>query len=410
VPSNPVFINFYWPSEDEIDDYFPMKGLSKDVRLKIKNLGLKHLPVTVNLRPIVDVGFTGDALYCLPGQNVSIDLKAYDPEGFPVTVFRRAGQIGTIERNRFTARIPSTDQDKIYRVHFIFSDGTGGYTGKQIKLLVVKERYTLPEDWAVTVMGQVQSAVHVNYDENTFTFGKQLLDRQASPMQGTFVFQPIHRAADLMCRIPWTNAGTEMALMITNTLDDFSRRSGIGFFKGKISAMLKSRERGQPYQWDVQRSDKPEYFRLTLRDDLVAAYISADNKTWEQVMVGRTEFFKQCYAGLIYRGNPWATGVCQWLSSSRPSLPILTTDNKTSKEQDGYNGPLEITIASPDQGTDIRYTLDGSEPTAKSQMYLGPIKLTQAGRHEIRVKAFQGGLAQDTAIAVYHLKPVTDKP
>ena len=138
VPSNPVFINFYWPSEDEVDDYFPMKGLSKDARLKIKKLGLKRLPVTVNLRPIVDVGFTGDTLHCLPGQNVSIDLKAHDPEGFPVTVFRRAGQIGTIEQNRFTARIPSTDQDKIYRVHFIFSDGTGGYTGKQIKLLVAK--------------------------------------------------------------------------------------------------------------------------------------------------------------------------------------------------------------------------------------------------------------------------------
>lgn len=262
----------------------------------------------------------------------------------------------------------------------------------------------------MTVLGQVQSAVHVSYDEGTFSFGKQLLDRQTSPMQGTFVFQPVPRAADLMCRIPRTNAGTEMALMITNTLDGFSRRSGIGFFQGKISAIMKSRERGQPYQWDAKRSDKPEYFRLTLRDDFVAAYISADNKTWEQVMVGRTDFFKQCYAGLIYRGDPWDTGVCQWLPSSGSALPILTADNKTPEEQNRYNGPLEITVASPDQGTDIRYTLDGSEPTAQSQMYRGPIKLIQAGRHEIRVKAFQGGLAQDTAIAVYHLKTVTDKP
>jgi hypothetical protein len=410
VPSNPLFINFYWPNENEADDYFPMKGLSKDAHRKVKSLGLKRLPATVNLRPIVDVGFAGDALRCLPGQNVSVDLSAHDPEGFPVTVVRRAGQIGTIERGRFAASIPATDQDKIYRVHFIFSDGTGGYTGKQIKLIVAKQRDSLPEDWAVTVLGKVQRAVHVSYDGCTFAFGKQPLDRKTSPMQGTFVFQPVPGAADLMCRIPRTNAGTEMALMITNTLDGFSRRCGIGFFQGKISAIMKSREHGRAYQWDAKRTDKREYFRLTLRDALVAAYISTDSKTWEQVIVGRADFFKQCYGGLIYKGDPWDTGVCQWLPSSGSALPILTTGGKRPDKQDRYNGPLEITVTSPDQGTIIRYTLDGSEPTARSQTYRGPIKLTQAGRHEIRVKAFQAGLAQDTTIAAYHLKPVTDKP
>ncbi|UCG56487.1 MAG: chitobiase/beta-hexosaminidase C-terminal domain-containing protein, partial [Phycisphaerales bacterium] len=164
------------------------------------------------------------------------------------------------------------------------------------------------------------------------------------------------------------------------------------------------------YQWDAERSDKPEYFRLTLRDAFVAAYISTDNKTWQQVMVGRTEFFKQCYAGLIYKGDPWDTGICQWLPSSGSALPILTTGGKKPDKQDRYNGPLEVTITCPDKGTAMRYTLDGSEPTAQSQMYRGPIKLTQAGRHEIRIKAFKGGLAQDTVIAVYDLKPANDKP
>jgi len=413
VPSNPVFINFYWPDENEADDYFSTRGLSKDVRLKIKALGLKRLPVTVNRRPIVDFGFTGDALRCLPGQTVSIDIKARDPEGFPVAVFRRAGQIGTIEQGRFTATIPSADQNEIYRVHFIFSDGTGGYTGKQIKLLVAKQTDELPDDWAVTALGKMQHAVRVSYDGSTFTFGKQLLDRQARQMQGTFVFQPVSRAADLMCRIPTIGGGTDMALMITNTLDGFSRHTGIGFFQGKISGVIKSRERSRAeptYQWDEKHSDKPEFFRLTVRDGVVAAYISTDARIWEQVMVGKITFFKQCYAGLIYKGNPWTTGVCQWLPSSGSVLPILTTDAKTPDKEDKYDGPLEITVTSPEQGMTLRYTLDGSEPTAQSQMYENPIRLTQAGPHEIRVKAFRGGLAQETAVAVYRLKPVTDKP
>ena len=54
-----------------------------------------------------------------------------------------------------------------------------------------------------------------------------------------------------------------------------------------------------------------------------------DARVWEQVMVGKITFFKRCYAGLIYRGDPWTNGVCQWLMPSVPALPILTTDAKT---------------------------------------------------------------------------------
>ena len=47
----------------------------------------------------------------------------------------------------------------------------------------------------------------------------------------------------------------------------------------------------------------------------LSAYISHDNQTWEQVMTGDLSLFKQCYVGLIYRGNPWNVGECQWLTS-----------------------------------------------------------------------------------------------
>ncbi len=331
VPSNPVFINFYWPGENEVDDYFATKGLSKEVRRKIAALGLKRLPVTVNLRPIVDFGFSGDAVKCVPGQTVSFDLKAQDPEGFPVTVFRRPGQIGTIEHGRFTATIPATDRDKIYRVHFIFSDGTGGYTGKQIKLLVTRERDALPEGWSVTTLGPVQRAVRVRRVGRTFGFGRQPLDRRTKQMQGTFAFQPVSEAADLICRIPEVGAGSDMALMITNTLDGASRHAGIGIFQGEIWGVIKPAERSwgsSTFQWDKKRTDKPRYFRLTRRGDEVVAYVSADNQTWEQILTGKVGFYKQCYAGLIYRGEPWTDGVCQWLSPSESGPLTLNTPAK----------------------------------------------------------------------------------
>ncbi|NQV36217.1 MAG: chitobiase/beta-hexosaminidase C-terminal domain-containing protein, partial [Phycisphaeraceae bacterium] len=415
VSSNPVFINFYWPGENELDDYFAKGEVPKDVRLRIEAKGLKRLPVTVNLRPVVDFGFTGDAVRCRPGQTVSIDLKARDPEGFPVTVFRRFGEIGTVENGRFTATIPSRDQDKIYRVHFIFSDGTGGYTGKQIKLLVSRDNDTVSKDWTVTTLGPVQRAVTVNHSGRTFTFGKQPMDRQAKSMQGTLVCQPVSGVADLICRIPAVKSGTDLALMITNTLDGFSRHAGVGLLDGKISGVIKPREQTwgvSTYQWDKARSEKPEYFRLTRRDTSVVAYISKDNRTWEQVMAGSITFAKQCYAGLVYRGGPWTPGVCEWLSpsGSGSGLPVFSTGKQARDKAGQYGNPLEITVTSPDKSMTLRYTLDGSEPTAQSLAYEAPIKLTRPGRNEIRVKTFGAGPAPDTALAIYNVKRAASTP
>ncbi len=410
VPSNPVFINFYWPGENEVDDYFGRGEVPEAVRLKIEAQGLKRLPVTVNLRPVVDFGFAGDALRCRPGQTVSIDLKATDPEGFPVTVFRRAGEIGMIENGRFTATIPSTDQDKIYRLHFIFSDGTGGYTGKQIKLLVTRQTSAVPKDWSVTTLGPVQRAVTVNTKSRTFTFGNQPLDRQTKPMQGTFAFQPVSGDSDLVCRMPAIKkAGVDMALMITNTLDGFSRHAGVGSFQGMVSGVIKPREQsrgGSTYQLARAPSDMPEYFRLTQRDTMVAAYVSTDNRAWEQVMAGKITFAKQRYAGLIYRGGPWTPGVCEWVPppESGPGLPVFSTGAKTRDKAGHYGNPLEISVTLPDQGLTYRYTLDGSEPTAQSLAYEAPIKLTRPGRNEIRVKAFGAGSPPETAAAVYRVR------
>ena len=59
----------------------------------------------------------------LPGEEISFDLKANDPEGFPVKFYRPAGEVGNIENGQFkwTATKPG-----VYPVTLIASDSTTG--------------------------------------------------------------------------------------------------------------------------------------------------------------------------------------------------------------------------------------------------------------------------------------------
>ena len=54
-----------------------------------------------------------------------------------------------------------------------------------------------------------------------------------------------------------------------------------------------------------------------------------------------------------------------------------------------FRKPLEITIRCSDPQAEIRYSLDGKEPTRSSQLYAGPFVLSQAAL--IRAKAFADG-------------------
>ena len=410
VPSNPVFVNFYWPEENEADDHFPTGGLSAEIRRQIEAQGLKRLPATVNRRPHVDLGLVGDALRCRPGQTVSIPLKARDPEGFPVSLYRWSGEIGEIDGDLFRATIPAQDAASVYRLHFIFSDGTGGYASRQLKLLVAEEPDSLPDGWALTVLGPVESAATVVSDENTFTFGKQRLAGQVGRVEGTFVFQPIRETADLVCHGFDVSPGADLALMASSTLDDFSPRVGLGSFEGSILGVVKSNERSKPttaYEREAGSSSKGEYLRLVCRDDLVAGYVSSDGRTWEQVLVQPMKLARPYPVGLIYRGDPWKLGVCQWLPPGDSGLPILTTDAKPAGKGGSYRVPLHVKVVSPDQAMALRYTLDGSEPTAESPLYAKPIALTEPGHREIRVKAFRDE-ASATTVAVYDLREQDD--
>ena len=55
-----------------------------------------------------------------------------------------------------------------------------------------------------------------------------------------------------------------------------------------------------------------------------------------------------------------------------------------------YNHPLSISMTCTEKGAEIRYTLDGSEPTEKSKKYTKPLIINQSCK--VKAKAFKNGM------------------
>jgi len=68
-------------------------------------------------------------------------------------------------------------------------------------------------------------------------------------------------------------------------------------------------------------------------------------------------------------------------------LPMPTI----SKDRERFNAPMTITISSVTPGAELRYTLDGSEPTESSLLYKRPFKISSSTI--VSVRAFKKGFA-----------------
>ena len=80
------------------------------------------------------------------------------------------------------------------------------------------------------------------------------------------------------------------------------------------------------------------------------------------------------------------------------AIPANTVATPTFLPLDGtaFTGSQAVTLACTTPGATIRYTLDGSEPTAGSTLYTAPLQLTQTAT--VKARAFVAGMA-DSAVA-----------
>lgn len=83
-----------------------------------------------------------------PGERVTFDVKAEDPDGFPVTLHRRSGEVGTLAGNTFTWDCPATTPEGVYPVTILASDGTTGTNSRQVFITVTSTRAKVSADKA----------------------------------------------------------------------------------------------------------------------------------------------------------------------------------------------------------------------------------------------------------------------
>ena len=83
----------------------------------------------------------------------------------------------------------------------------------------------------------------------------------------------------------------------------------------------------------------------------------------------------------------------------KPATPTFTPAAGT------YNAAQNVTIACATEGAEIRYTLDGSNPTATSALFNGPIVIDKTTT--VKAVAIKGGLLSAVAVATYTIESVT---
>ena len=64
-----------------------------------------------------------------------------------------------------------------------------------------------------------------------------------------------------------------------------------------------------------------------------------------------------------------------WMETSAGFLPASLVVPRFDKTERSFVGFLDFSLATPSRDADIRYTLDGSEPTAQSSLYQGPLRI-----------------------------------
>jgi len=392
VPSNPVFLNFYWPEEDELADY----GSRSSAKTQKQQSPLKKRAVTVNKRPLVSQQNSVESIPCMPGDSVSYKWDVTDPEGFPVKIYRRPDEWGSVEGTTYSVDIPENAVPQIKPVHVVFSDGTGGYSSRMVQLCIGKKPDRLNAPWESSLFGSrfLQSTVTMQDNQMVFQGGEQA-KQKTNEIEGLFVFRLLAAAeADMMVRITEQEHSFSLGLLLTNTLDQSSRNVFLGFLNGEPLAMLKPKDgKSRIETVHIKReweSANIKYVRIINRSGTAILLASEDGYHWRQVAEKPLDWFKTIYAGLLYRGSHGqAAGQ---VVEEAPALATVSAGKALKSKEGSYTVPLKILAAIP-KGYTARYTTDGSTPNAASLPLGKDFTLAAPGEYLVRVMTFKDDMS-----------------
>ena len=380
LKGNPVFVNFYWPDKGELPDYHHFAELEKRLQPEYKKRGLSKKKVTVNKRPVWDAPFNSNTIFAKPGEEVKFPVKARDPEGREVVVYRRTGEVGKISDGEFSFTIPKEGFKPLYKVHFHFSDGTGGYTGRMIQIAVSQKENSVEENWQVNYFqsskaSQSMKQGSVTQVDNKFTIEGQ--EEHDKGFQALFVSQQKQGAFDFTLK---SDEIEKFGLQFSSGLDHYSSQSRLFFSKGKFQHYIRKDEA----PWGIRTyksndkiaSGKIKYLRMISDGKSVASYLSEDGSNWWQIC-GQALALSNFHAGFL----AIADSTCE-IVDIKESLPMIITKEKINRNN-SYE-KLTVVMKSLLADSTIHYTTDGSDPTFESPKYEKEFKISQSGKLTIR--------------------------
>lgn len=129
--------------------------------------------------------------------------------------------------------------------------------------------------------------------------------------------------------------------------------------------------------------------------------IDSNYITYQQLMEGGVLNFTLSATPNYKRGTSDNSSPYSYTEKSFVSVPYVETD------LDLFIGQADVRMGSATPYTEIRYTLDGSEPDDDSPVYCGPIKISESA--EIRAKAYKEDLEPSPTMIVHARKAVFDE-
>lgn len=422
VPSNPAFVNFYWPEEDEREDYWHYRGPEGE-----KESGVVR-EVTQNRRPLLRLGVDGDALWCRPGDTAAFSVEAEDPDGSRCELYRWPGEIGELRGGRWEWPCPTDAVAGIHYVHLVASDRTGGYTGARVRVIVAEKLPLLEDGWRATVLGKPGVAGRAESSDGKVRLWAVGRELHGGTSEGLFVYRPFSSDVDLICKpMAMTNqvgslTPAELGLLVRESHTDFAKYALVSVTSGKAgdepSCRLGLRPGHSTWGRVTREPDSglgtaPSLLRLTRRGERLAGYVSAGDSVWEQMGAENEKLGGEILAGVAMAGgrpDVVTEGHVEWIEPNGIALPMFSFESKQKREKDGsYNSPVSVVIDAGGNDAEVRYTLDGSEVTKESSIYSEPITLEPPGKHVLRACARVGANSSDSVVAVVTIKgPVTE--
>jgi uncharacterized repeat protein (TIGR03806 family) len=141
--------------------------------------------------------------------------------------------------------------------------------------------------------------------------------------------------------------------------------------------------------------------RVLIDERIDRARVIAPNDIWRSIAFMRVNTVGEIRMPPLARETIDEKGAAllrQWIASL-PGRAVVDPP-KISPAAGTYNKPIQVSLAVGEPGADIRYTVDGSAPTASDLKYEKPLEIT--GPTVVRARAFKEGLTRSiSSEAVY---------